>query len=74
VPQIGERIAAAGVLVLTQLGREICHWLSRHEAKGILLRPDRFALLRSNKDLLKALGVLEQHLIPRPRVRALSGT
>lgn len=68
MPQLDERIAAARVVVLRQSGRAICQWLSHHQAQGVLLRPDRyvFTLLRTNEDLLKALGVLEQHLIPRP--------
>ena len=63
-----ERIAAAGAVVLKQSGREISQWLTRHEAKAVLLRPERyvFTLLRTGEDLLKTLGVLEQHLIPRP--------
>jgi 3-(3-hydroxy-phenyl)propionate hydroxylase len=73
VPQLKERIAAAGVVVVTQSGREICQWLSRHKAHGVLLRPDRyvFTLLRTNEDLQRALGALEQHLIPRPWVKAV---
>lgn len=73
VPQLEERIAAAGVVVVMQSGREICQWLSLHQAQGVLLRPDRyvFTLLRTNADLLRALSVLEQHLIPTPWVKAV---
>ena len=55
--------------------RRVIQWLSRRQAQGVLLRPDRygFTLLRTNADLPKALGVLEQHLIPSPCVKPECG-
>ena len=55
--------------------RRVIQWLSRRQAQGVLLPPDHyvFALLRTNEDLPKALGVLEQHLIPSPCVKPVCG-
>ena len=55
--------------------RRVIQWLSRRQAQGVLLPPDHyvFALLRTNEDLPKALGVLEQHLIPSPCVKPECG-
>ena len=57
--------------------RRVIQWLSRRQAQGVLLRPDRygFTLLRTNADLPKASGAAPD---PKPMrqacVRKMTGS